>query len=507
MVRSQRLSPLRGPSTCPSCMAARLSGVHILLSVMTFGGCGAENEPTGPEEPLVASVVITPGSVTFASLDELKWLEATAYDAAGGKVRGKQFTWMSSDDDVATVSRLGLVTAVADGAATITAATDEMSGSASISIEQLPADIIVRPLGAALAGVGAKQPYEAEVYDGRLNHMPGVSVIWTSLNDKVATVDDAGLVTTVALGQTAIAATALEVTTGYGLVTVSLPGLGLITSWNSTAMDPPETLYGMWGASSSDVYVVGRGGTIHHHDGAGWTAMDSGVEDDLRDVWGSSADDVFAVGQGGTVLHYDGLGWSPMTSETSASLLGVWGASPNDVYAVGTRSTVIHYVGTEWRPRVVGDGRFFLNDVWGSSSREVFVVGGGGAIMRFDGIEWEPMISGTTQDLLAIWGGSSGDVFAVGGFGTILHYDGNDWTTMASGSTDDLWDVWGTSATDVYAAGGFRSTGTIATILHYDGAAWSIVERDAGPLFYGLWGHSSGVFALGEGGVIREGIR
>lgn len=507
MAIPRHLPQLRGHSPHLGPLGLRPVPAQIILVSTVLAACGGVQEPAGPDQPAVASVVVTPESVALSSLDELTWLEATAYDAAGTKVGGKAFTWESSDDNIAAVSRLGLVTAVANGAVTVTATVDEIGGSASVAVEQLPAEVIVRPVGSSLAGVGTTQSYDADVYDGRFNQMPGIPLIWTSLNHNVATVDDAGLVTTVGAGQTAIAATAWELATGYGLLSVTLPGLGPIASWNNTAFDPVEALYGVWGTSSSDVYVVGRGGTIHHFDGADWSAMDGGIEEDLRDVWGSSADDVFAVGHGGTVVHYDGSDWSTMAPVTSASLFAVWGASPNDVYAVGTGSTVIHYVGTEWRARVVGTGRFFLNDVWGSSAQEVFVVGGGGAIARFDGIRWEPMISGTAQDLLGIWGASPDDVFVVGEVGTILHYDGSDWTTMASGSTDNLWAVWGTSPTDVYAAGGFLSTGSIATILHYDGTAWSVVARDAGPVFYGLWGHSTGIFAVAEDGVMREGTR
>ncbi len=35
--------------------------------------------------------------------------------------------------------------------------------------------------------------------------------------------------------------------------------------------------------------------------------------DSLSGVWGSSSSDVFAVGAGNTILHYDGREWSPMT--------------------------------------------------------------------------------------------------------------------------------------------------------------------------------------------------
>ncbi len=105
-----------------------------------------------------------------------------------------------------------------------------------------------------------------------------------------------------------------------------------------------------------------------------------------------------------------------------------------------------------------------------------------------------------------MWGTSSSNVYAVGNNGTVLHYDCTAWTTPASATTHDLWAVWGSSPTDVYAVG-IVSAGSIATILHYDGTAWSALTSDTGPSFYGLWVNASGLYAVGESGVVRQGAR
>ncbi|UCG87456.1 MAG: hypothetical protein JSW71_02615, partial [Gemmatimonadota bacterium] len=49
---------------------------------------------------------------------------------------------------------------------------------------------------------------------------------------------------------------------------------------------------------SNDVFAVGYNGTIVHYDGAGWSAMTSGTGVELRGVWGTSSSDVFVVGRG-----------------------------------------------------------------------------------------------------------------------------------------------------------------------------------------------------------------
>jgi len=40
-------------------------------------------------------------------------------------------------------------------------------------------------------------------------------------------------------------------------------------------------------------------------------------------VWGTSSSDVFAVGRQGTIIHYNGKAWSTMTSGTTDDILGV----------------------------------------------------------------------------------------------------------------------------------------------------------------------------------------
>ena len=55
-------------------------------------------------------------------------------------------------------------------------------------------------------------------------------------------------------------------------------------------------LSAVWGASSSDVWAVGRGGTILHWDGVVWTGTTALAPDELHSVHGSGASDVWAVG-------------------------------------------------------------------------------------------------------------------------------------------------------------------------------------------------------------------
>ena len=65
-------------------------------------------------------------------------------------------------------------------------------------------------------------------------------------------------------------------------------------------------IYGVWGSSKTNIYIVGEYGAINHNDGTGyysWTTRSSDAQSTLRSIWGSSATDIFIVGDNGTILH------------------------------------------------------------------------------------------------------------------------------------------------------------------------------------------------------------
>ena len=119
---------------------------------------------------------------------------------------------------------------------------------------------------------------------------------------------------------------------------------GLVLRYNPltnvfTQLNPPgtETLFGIWGTSAGDIWAVGGnptdesgGGVAWHFDGLLWSAADlsalfpSGVPT-LYKVWGRSPTDVYAVGRNGTILHYNGSTWAQLASNTTDTLFTVHG--------------------------------------------------------------------------------------------------------------------------------------------------------------------------------------
>lgn len=122
---------------CLSPSRSLRSWALLPIGCLTLWSCGGSSgSPVGPvAKPAVASVIVTPASSSLLQLGASVQLEAVARDAAGGELSGKVFSWSSSDEEVATVNATGVVTAMANGGVTITATTEEVAGSAAVTVQ------------------------------------------------------------------------------------------------------------------------------------------------------------------------------------------------------------------------------------------------------------------------------------------------------------------------------------------------------------------------------------
>ena len=134
-------------------------------------------------EQVAASLALSTTSIPFTALGDTVRLTATVADGGGTAIPGATATWESSDGAVATVSSTGLVTAVGNGSAMITARSGPASGSASITVAQSPADLIpgypyVSAIDEVLVGSDISQAFS----DQHVDHMKEVwdyfSGIW-----------------------------------------------------------------------------------------------------------------------------------------------------------------------------------------------------------------------------------------------------------------------------------------------------------------------------------------
>ena len=115
-------------------------GVALVVSLSILG-CGKES-PAGPAggdapTPVATTLTLSASVLSFSSLGATEQLSATVLDQNGATMAGASLAWASSASSVASISPTGLITAVADGTATITATTDGVNGTATVVVDQV----------------------------------------------------------------------------------------------------------------------------------------------------------------------------------------------------------------------------------------------------------------------------------------------------------------------------------------------------------------------------------
>jgi hypothetical protein len=113
-------------------------------------------------------------------------LTATVEDSTGTTVTDRLVECSSSDPTKANVSASGLVTSVSPGAVTITAISETRSGTANVTVQQVPVDTIVAS-NYSVSLVTANKSFAITLKDAAGNQLFGRTVSLTSSVPSVAT--------------------------------------------------------------------------------------------------------------------------------------------------------------------------------------------------------------------------------------------------------------------------------------------------------------------------------
>lgn len=144
--------------------------------------------------PEVTKILVDPGSVTLAALNDTVRLTARAIDQFGAAIVDQTFQWSSSNPQVVSVdATTGLATAVGNGTASVTAAAGRVSGTARATVAQSVNRFSATPDSASLEP-GDTIRLHAGAWDAN-GHPVNLSITWSSLDTSIAKVDGAGLVT------------------------------------------------------------------------------------------------------------------------------------------------------------------------------------------------------------------------------------------------------------------------------------------------------------------------
>jgi len=178
------------------------------------------------------SIEVNPADGIITAIGHTLQLNATARNAFGETIESPAINWSSDDELVATVDANGLVTAVAVGAATITAdIPGEASGTASVTIV-VAASIELTPSTADTI-VGFAYQFTAIARDGNGDEIAGAPVEWGNDNPTVIPMSLDGNASGLGIGSATITATSGDQSANATINVTAAPVLPYAVSFTS----------------------------------------------------------------------------------------------------------------------------------------------------------------------------------------------------------------------------------------------------------------------------------
>jgi len=259
----------------------------MMMWMTACGGGGADGTTAPPPPPATIAVATVTVALSAAQVTVGQSATATAElrTALGAVLTGRAVSWTSSAPAVAAVDAMGSITALASGAATITATSEGRSGTSALSVLPAPVATVAITLALPTLTLGTTTTASAVLRDERGGVLADRTIAWSSSVPSVATVSATGAITTVSEGATIISATsegrsasATLIVLPIPVATVSVAGPSTLSP-GSTAMfiATPRDVAGTvlvnrvltWTSSAANVATVSQSGTV--------TAMAPGV--------------------------------------------------------------------------------------------------------------------------------------------------------------------------------------------------------------------------------------
>ncbi len=181
--------------------------VFAVLTMVLLFACGKDSPTKPTETPVASRIEITPSSARLNAIGQTVQLTVTVYDQNNNPMSVAGVEWSSGDASVATVSAQGLLTAVSNGVARITANWGSLLSGIDATVMQTADSIVIGPDEVTLMSIGETVQLIATVLDGNGQSVEGAVLTWSSSDPSVATVSAQGLVMAVSDGVARISAT------------------------------------------------------------------------------------------------------------------------------------------------------------------------------------------------------------------------------------------------------------------------------------------------------------
>lgn len=175
----------------------------------------------------VSGVTVAP--TTSVGVNNSVTLVATVQPA---NATNKTLAWSTSDAGIVSVSQSGVLTGVSPGTATVTVTTQDGAKTASsvVTVSNVLITSVTLNKPSATVGVGDTTSIKVAIAPANASNK---TVVWSSSNPSVATVNATGIVTAVAVGNATINATAQDaggVSSGSAVTVVSAGSCGVLTN-------------------------------------------------------------------------------------------------------------------------------------------------------------------------------------------------------------------------------------------------------------------------------------
>lgn len=238
------------------------------------------------------------------------------------------------------------------------------------------------------------------------------------------------------------------------------PGDGpMVIHWDGSGWTKLDTgirgdLWWVYGFADGPVFMGGKDGHILRYEDGDFTLETTPTPETVFGIWGTSPSDMWAVGgldggqSGAFAWRRDGESWVlapgfPTELTDTHGLWKVWGASSTDVWIVGTAAIALHWNGISLEQENLGGGESLFT-VHHAAGR--FAAVGGfatGLLFENGGSDWESVGASDLPALSGVCLGEDGAGYAVGGFGAFVEHDGSAWVTATGPATaETLHAIW-----------------------------------------------------------------
>jgi len=202
----------------PRAMAALVVAAGLSVLLMACSGEGTAPVPT----PVVFQVIVEPAEAATIPGGQLSYT-ARVLDQDGGEIIGSPVSWSSTNENVATVSESGVVTAIGEGYTYIRAESGTKAGTGVLDVLPAPVATVAISPGAMSLTEGTSHQFSAVAKDAAGRELSGRLVTWSTSDASIATVDGSGRVTAMGVGRAAIRATVEEMWDAVELSVTAAP--------------------------------------------------------------------------------------------------------------------------------------------------------------------------------------------------------------------------------------------------------------------------------------------